>query len=66
MPILFADIAWPATRRYWLANARVPACLLADAAALPAPQDGEGVLDADLLIDDGKLARIERPDCRAQ
>jgi cytosine/creatinine deaminase len=64
MPILFADITWPATRRYWLANARLPACLLADAAAFPAPPDGEGVLDADLLIEDGNLARIEPPDCR--
>jgi cytosine/creatinine deaminase len=64
MPILFADITWPVARRYWLANARLPACLLADPAALPAPQDGEGVLDADLLIEDGKLARIAPPDCR--
>jgi cytosine/creatinine deaminase len=60
MPIKFADIAWPATRRFWLANARVPACML-DKAALPAPIDAEGVVDADLLVDDGKLARIERP-----
>jgi cytosine/creatinine deaminase len=55
----FADIAWPSARRYWLANARVPACLLNDAAQLPA--DAEGVVDADLLIDDGKFARLERP-----
>ncbi|MGA2891925.1 MAG: cytosine deaminase [Xanthobacteraceae bacterium] len=60
MPIMFADIVWPVTQRYWLANARVPACLLADAAVLAAPLDAEGVFKADLLIDDGKLARIER------
>ena len=29
-PIKFADIAWPATPHYWIANARVPACLLGD------------------------------------
>src|SRR5580704_17503272 len=64
MPIRFADIAWSTTRRYWLANARVPAGLLADGIALPALQDAEGVFDADLLIEDGKLARIVPPDCR--
>src|SRR5271169_2111794 len=61
MPIRFADIVWPATRRYWLANARAPAGLLVDGIALPTPADAEGVVQADLLIEDGKLARIERP-----
>jgi cytosine/creatinine deaminase len=60
MPIRFADIAWPSARRYWLINARVPACLLDDAAA-QLPADAEGVVQADLLIEDGKLAKIERP-----
>jgi cytosine/creatinine deaminase len=57
----FADITWPVTRRYWLANARVPACLLADPTVLSATTDGEGVAPADLLIENGRLARIERP-----
>jgi cytosine/creatinine deaminase len=61
MPIAFADIAWPTTRRYWLANARVPSCLLADAATLGAA-DAEGVVPADLLVADGIIAGIERPD----
>jgi cytosine deaminase len=61
MPIRFADIAWPSTRRFWLANARVPACTLAGVANLPTPADAEGVVNADLLIDDGKLARVEPP-----
>jgi cytosine/creatinine deaminase len=61
MPIRFADIAWPSTRRFWLANARVPACALAGVADLPTPADAEGVVSADLLIDDGKLARVEPP-----
>ncbi|MFZ3361164.1 MAG: cytosine deaminase [Xanthobacteraceae bacterium] len=61
MPIRFADIVWPAARRYWLANARVPACLLGEGATVPTPVDGEGVVNVDLLVDDGKLARIERP-----
>lgn len=59
MPIRFADIAWPSVGRYWLANARVPACLLADPAALSAATDAEGVVHADLLVQAGKLARIE-------
>jgi cytosine deaminase len=62
MATQFAEIAWPTTRRFWLAGARVPACLLADAAALAARVDTEGVVDADLLVDSGKLARIETPD----
>jgi cytosine deaminase len=64
MPIIrFADIAWPTTRSYWLGNARVPVCLLADAGSSLAPADAEGVTGADLLIAEGKLARIERPSC---
>jgi len=65
MPLRFADIAWPSVRRYWLANARVPACLLADGAASLAPADAEGVVNADVLIDDGKLAQIAQP-CHAR
>jgi cytosine deaminase len=61
MPIRFADIAWPSTRRFWLANARVPACTLAVVASLPTSADAEGVVNADLLIDNGKLARVEPP-----
>ena len=53
----FADISWPAGSRYWLRNARVPACLLADADACGVP-DVEGVVGIDLLIECGKLARV--------
>jgi cytosine deaminase len=61
MPLRFADIAWPSARQYWLANARVPACLLVDPAALSATIDGEGVVRADVLIAQGRVARIEQP-----
>jgi cytosine deaminase len=61
MPIKFADVPWPTAPRYWLANARVPACLLGDGAALRAPVDAEGVMKADLLVEHGKLARIVPP-----
>ena len=60
MPIRFAEISWPAAPRYWFANARVPACLLSGGAGL-APVDGEGVVNVDLLIEDGKLARFAPP-----
>lgn len=53
----FADIAWPDARRYWIANARVPACLLADARAFTL-RDAEDLVRADLLIEDGTFARI--------
>src|SRR5271168_4224583 len=59
--VLFSDISWPATSRYWLANARIPVCLLADTAALVEPPDAEGVVGADLLVENGSMARIERP-----
>jgi cytosine/creatinine deaminase len=57
----FADITWPVTRRYWLANARLPICLIADPTFLSATTDVEGVAPADLLVENGRLARIERP-----
>ena len=56
MPIKFADISWPTERRYWLVNARVPACMVAGDMVSSAPADGEGVVRADLLIEGGKLA----------
>ena len=59
MPITFADIKWPTERRYRILNARVPACLVADSAALTAPADAEGVVRVDLVIEDGKLAGME-------
>jgi cytosine deaminase len=60
MPIRFADIVWPTARRYWLANARVPLCLVSGEAESVAPVDGEGVADVDLMIDDGVVTRVER------
>ncbi|HEX4409748.1 MAG TPA: cytosine deaminase [Xanthobacteraceae bacterium] len=60
MPIVFSEITWPTARSYWLADARVPACLLAGTESLGAP-DGEGVVHADLLIGDGKITRVETP-----
>ena len=61
MPIRFADADWPFAPRYWLTNARIPACLLGDTGASLARPDAEGVIDADLLIAEGRIARIERP-----
>ncbi len=57
MVIRFAEIEWPTVPSYRIANARVPACLLDDAAAA-AEVDAEGVRKVDLLVDRGKLARI--------
>jgi cytosine deaminase len=57
---MFADIVWPVTKQYWLANCRMSACILTDV-AVPRTVDAEGVLHADLLVDNGKLARTEPP-----
>lgn len=59
MPIPFADIRWPTQRRYRIVNARVPACLVDDGAALSAPLDAEGVARVALVIEDGRLAAVE-------
>jgi cytosine/creatinine deaminase len=59
MPIKFADISWPTESRYWLADARVPVCMVFGASTFSAPPNSEGVAKTDLLIEDGKLARIE-------
>jgi len=60
-PIRFADISWPSTGRYWLASAHVPACLTEGGAAALAPADAEGVVAVDLMVADGKIARIVPP-----
>jgi cytosine deaminase len=59
MPIQFADIAWSKAPRHWLTNARIPVCLLADARLLAGNIDPEGVARADLLVEGGRVARVE-------
>lgn len=59
MPIKFPDIRWPEAGRYWLVNARVPACLTDTTGSPPQAADGEGVLDVDILVDGGKITRIQ-------
>jgi hypothetical protein len=58
MPIQFSQFRWPVECRYWLANARVPACLLPET-GLTAVADDEGVVCVDLCIENGALVRIE-------
>jgi cytosine/creatinine deaminase len=65
MSVPFSDIAWPTGGRYWLVNTRVPACLLAAPPAGLAQADEEGVLRLDLLVENGRLARIEPSHSRA-
>src|SRR4051812_24974463 len=55
MPIIIA----PNVTRYRLANARVPVCLVADAARLEADADGLAALD--IAIDNGRIAAIDPP-----
>ena len=57
MTVHFADIAWSDAPRYWLANARVPVCLLANP-TISADSDDEGVARVDVLVEGGRIARI--------
>lgn len=45
--------------RYWLKDVRVPACLLA--VPPPAPPDRDGLVRADLRIEDGRVRAVEAP-----
>ena len=57
MTVHFADIAWSDSPRYWLANARVPVCLLANP-TISADSDDEGVVSVDVLVEGDGIARI--------
>jgi cytosine deaminase len=57
MTVHFADIAWSDSPRYWLANARVPVCLLANP-TISADSDDEGVVRVDVLVEGDGIARI--------
>ncbi|WP_074125301.1 cytosine deaminase [Bradyrhizobium sp. NAS96.2] len=57
MTIHFAEIVWSDAPRYWLANARIPGCLLANSAK-SADSDHEGVVRVDVLVEHGKIARV--------
>lgn len=60
MPIRFREITLPAASRYWLVGARVPVCLMADSSAFAAHADrDEGTVLVDLLVENGKLARVQ-------
>jgi cytosine deaminase len=59
MTLALADIRWPKAKRYWLANARIPACLLVDRDRGSVTADDEGVVRADLLVDNGRLLRLK-------
>jgi cytosine deaminase len=57
MTVHFANIAWSDAPRYWLANARVPVCLLANP-SISADSDDEGVVRVDVLVEGDRVARI--------
>jgi len=61
----FSDIVWPDAAAYWIANARVPLCMLGEARlgleeAGPGAQSDrdDGVVLVDLLIESERLARM--------
>src|SRR5262249_44974072 len=55
----FSDIVWPDAAAYWIANARVPLCMLGEAGRPGARSDrDDGVVLVDLLIESERLARM--------
>src|SRR5690349_7946181 len=56
MPVDFLSIPQSLTR-FRLANARVPVCLVADAAQLKA--DADGLAPADIVIENERIAAID-------
>src|SRR5262249_36526022 len=61
----FSDLVWPDAAAYWIANARVPLCMLGE--ARPGPGEAgpgaqsdrdDGVVLVDLLIESEQLARM--------
>ena len=58
MPQPFADIAWPDTPSYRIANARVPLCFVSGPHGF-APQDrDDGTASLDILIGNGRIERL--------
>jgi cytosine/creatinine deaminase len=57
-PPRFSDTVWPEAAAYWITNARVPLCMLADAAAHAATDREDGVACVDLRIENGRIARL--------
>ncbi len=58
MPPRFAEILWPDASAYWIANARIPLCML-DKASAHEPHDREdGVGLFAVLIENGRIARL--------
>ncbi len=54
----FSDIVWPDAASYWIGNARVPLCLLSEPHAYVPHDREEGIALVDVLIENGRLARI--------
>jgi cytosine/creatinine deaminase len=54
----FSDIVWPAAAAYWIANARVPLCMLGEARPGAQYDCDDGIALVDLLIESERLARM--------
>ena len=54
----FSDIVWPDAATYWIANTRVPLCMLGEARAGAGYDHDDGLVLSDLLIENERLARM--------
>ena len=54
----FSHIVWPDAAAYWIANARVPLCMLGEASPGAQYDRDDGVVLVDLLIESERLARM--------
>jgi cytosine/creatinine deaminase len=54
----FSDIVWPDAPSYWIANARIPLCLLAGPHSFTPHDREDGAALLDILIENGRIARL--------
>ena len=57
-PPHFTDIVWPETAAYWISNARIPLCFLAEPDICDPCDQADRVALFDLLVEKGRISRI--------
>jgi len=54
----FSDIVWPDAASYWIANARIPVCMLSGPHGFTPHDREDGAALLDILIVNGRIERL--------